>query len=623
MRLFLSNETDFTSNGHKFIESIFTHEIRNNSEWYLDVRVPLEFIEFIEQDNIVVVKTKEKGKQPFRIKDITVGSDIRFEAWHIGFDTKVYTVSLSTVINLNCQNAINEILGDTQANNFTSFSDIGGSQSFSIINMTLYEALIDIASRYNGFLDFDGWQIRILSSIGSDKGVTIAYGKNLESAEVEERWDMVCTELQPLGNNGLVGSTVFSSIQYDRPYAKIVSFDTDDLTTLNNLASAYVSRFESPQMYYKVGANVDGGLGDTIQVKARQFAVFTQVLGYKFNIKTQQMIEIEFGNFRPTIRNALGQLRTEVVEQSRNITQLKIDEVNNEITAVVSDLEDAINLNSAQLTIQSNEIATKVNATYVDNKIAEINSASPNRVSNLPANYDQGDIVSGSTTSSANHIRTRLFYPISSGFVTYQIADVYEAKIILYDSSYDYIREEPYSNERTFNLTNSGFFKVVVRSKALNTITVAEIETSNLKVANESSATAWNMYFGDLTLEQQKDLYTFKILSRTGLTFDETSSTLQLDALVLLNNVDVTDLMVAQQFAWTRVSKNASLDSQFNALGITGKTLTITSTYLDRSATYMCLFTISESAYLVTKFGNRILTKASNHYLLAITTGGD
>ena len=267
--------------------------------------------------------------------------------------------------------------------------------------------------------------------------------------------------------------------------------------------------------------------------------------------------------------------------------------------------------------------STKVNATYVDNKIAEINSASPNRVSNLPANYDQGDIVSGSTTSSANHIRTRLFYPISSGFVTYQIADVYEAKIILYDSSYDYIREEPYSNERTFNLTNSGFFKVVVRSKALNTITVAEIETSNLKVANESSATAWNMYFGDLTLEQQKDLYTFKILSRTGLTFDETSSTLQLDALVLLNNVDVTDLMVAQQFSWARVSKNPTLDSQFNALGITGKTLTITSTYLDRSATYMCLFTISESAYLVTKFGNRILTKASNHYLLAITTGGD
>ena len=278
---------------------------------------------------------------------------------------------------------------------------------------------------------------------------------------------------------------------------------------------------------------------------------------------------------------------------------------------------------SSQLTIQANEIATKVTATYVDNKIAEINKANPNRVSNLPANYDQGDIVSGVNSNSNLHIRTRLFYPIASGFVTYQIADVYEAKIILYDSSYAYIREEPYSNKRTFNLTNSGFFKVVVRSKALNTILPAEIETSNLKVANESSATAWNLYFGDLTLEQQKDLYTFKILSRAGLTFDGTSSTLQLDALVLLNNVDVTDLMTSQQFAWTRVSKNPTLDSQFNALGITGKTLTITSTYLDRSATYMCLFTISESAYLVTKFGNRILTKANNHYLLAITSGGE
>ena len=106
------------------------------------------------------------------------------------------------------------------------------------------------------------------------------------------------------------------------------------------------------------------------------------------------------------------------------------------------------------------------------------------------------------------------------GYITYQIADLYEAKIVLYDKNYAYIRDEAYSSVRTFTLAESSYFKVVVKSKTSNLIVPSEIETSNLKVANEGEATAWNMYFGDLTLEQQKDQYVFSIFSQTGLTFD-------------------------------------------------------------------------------------------------------
>lgn len=360
MRIFNADETIFTSNGLKSLQPIYCHEIRNESEWYLDVRVPLSFLEFTIQDNIIVVETLDKGEQAFRIRNITVGQDIKFEAWHIGYDSRVFTVELSTFVNLNPTQALTQLLTDTQTNNFTVFSDIATQLSFSIIDVPLYDALIDMAERYNAVLEFDNWQIRLVSSIGSDKGVTVAYGKNLESSSFEENWDMVCTELTPKGNNGLAGTTIYSSIVYDRPYAKIVSFDTDDLTTLNNLASAYLSRFETPRVNYKVKSDVIlASLGDTIKVVAKQFELFTDVLSYKFNVITRKMIELEFGNYRPTIRNAIGQLREEITEQADRKAQLKIDEVNGEIELLVrkDEVISSINLSEEGIKIEAPNIA--------------------------------------------------------------------------------------------------------------------------------------------------------------------------------------------------------------------------------------------------------------------------
>ena len=46
MRIFNADETIFTSNGLKSLQPIYCHEIRNESEWYLDVRVPLSFVAY-------------------------------------------------------------------------------------------------------------------------------------------------------------------------------------------------------------------------------------------------------------------------------------------------------------------------------------------------------------------------------------------------------------------------------------------------------------------------------------------------------------------------------------------------------------------------------------------------
>ena len=101
------------------------------------------------------------------------------------------------------------------------------------------------------------------------------------------------------------------------------------------------------------------GLGDTIKVVAKQFELFTDVLSYKFNTITRKIIELEFGNYRPTIRNAIGQLRTEITEQADRKAQLKIDEVNGEIDLRVKKDEviSSINLSEEGIKIQAPKIA--------------------------------------------------------------------------------------------------------------------------------------------------------------------------------------------------------------------------------------------------------------------------
>lgn len=340
---------------------------------------------------------------------------------------------------------------------------------------------------------------------------------------------------------------------------------------------------------------------------------------YYFNIYDFK-IKYDGGLHGNLIAEGVSQVQTsnkfvsKVDKRIRN-TEIKVDKVEGEITAVVSNVDGL----ETRLTLNEQGLETKVSAAYVDNKIAEINQATPNRVSNLPDNYAQGDITLGVNADSDYHIRTRAFYPIRTGFVTVQIVEPYQVKLVLYDSSFNYVDETAYGDLYTFSLSGATFFKAVVKRTQVQLITEAEIETSQFKVANESSATAWNLYYGDYTLEAQRDLYQFFIQSVEGLTFDENTVSLTLNAVVLLNGVDTTELQLDNQFAWSRKSKDSAKDTAFNNLGLTGKELVLSSTYLDRSATYICTFSIPDTAYLLTFTGDRLLT-FDGDYLVALVS---
>lgn len=369
IRSFLASEIIFTSNGEKIIHPFKCIEHREALDWYIDLTASLENQMYLQNDMILVVNTKEKGSQPFRIKNPRITSKVEVRAYHIGFDTLKHSCELSTVINQNCLAAMTSLLTNSEdTNNFTVYSNIGNLKSFSVIDKSLYDGFLQIAEEYNGILDFDGWQIRITSSIGTDRGVVLAYGKNIQESEVNENWDLVVTKLKPIGNDGITLSPEWltADVSYDRPYTKIMAFDTDDLTNLGLIAQLYLDRYKFPRVNYKVKADVEQnvGLGDSVVVKARQFTITTEVLSFDYNVLSNRVEAIEFGNFRPTLKNYFSEMTQQAEEKAVKRAQIKIDDVDGRITQIVTDV-DAI---GSQLEQTSNQFSLTFSKTLHEMK---------------------------------------------------------------------------------------------------------------------------------------------------------------------------------------------------------------------------------------------------------------
>ena len=371
IKSFLPSATVFTSNGERIIQAVKCIEHRELGDWYIDIIAPLEYQAYLEKDYILVVPTKEKGDQPFRINNPKITDKVDVRAYHIGFDTKNYAVELSTVVNGNAQTCLNTLSSNINGTHpFTFTSAITTLKSFSVVDSSLYNTLIQIAEEYNGILDFNGWNITISSSIGADNGVVLAYGKNIQESEVNENWDLVVTKLKPIGNNGitLTPAWLTADISYDRPYTKIMNFDTDDVSNLGLVAQLYLDRYKVPRVNYKVKADVEQNvaLGDAVVVNARQFTTTAEVLSFDYNPLINRVIQVEFGNFRPTLKQFFSDMVQDTEEKAVKRAQVKIDAANGKINLVVGDvanLDGIVNgnqANGAGLTLTPSAITTVV-----------------------------------------------------------------------------------------------------------------------------------------------------------------------------------------------------------------------------------------------------------------------
>lgn len=341
IKVFGATDTAYSTNGDVVIQPTKAR-VKNadNGEFYLEINCGIEYSDYIQANNIIVTPTPQ-GEQAFRIRTIKkTKKKLEVKAYHVYYDTQNYVIKGSYVQNTTCNTALNyfnDNLDNTSP--YTVSSNIGRINSLRIIRKSFQECINEIIERWGGHLYRDNWNISILSSIGTDNGITIEYKKNLQELNATYDWSNVVTKLMPVGANGITLDEVYiySDIQYSIPFTKVISFEQnlneDDYPNVEAYEQAlkadlaaqarqYINVYCLPNINYTLKGNPEKvtNIGDTILVKDERIGVnvTTQVIAYEYDAIQEKYVSLEFGNFNANLGDLLSQISNSTAESVSN-----------------------------------------------------------------------------------------------------------------------------------------------------------------------------------------------------------------------------------------------------------------------------------------------------------------
>lgn len=356
LRCFDQSETAFLTNGDVIIQPFkaYVHK-QDNGDFYLELECSLDYLDFIIPQNIIVANTPQ-GDQAFRISSVVASrSRIKATCKHIFYDSANYLIRDSYVVEKNCNDALDHLNNATDNTSpFSTLSDIGNVDSFRCVRKSLAEAIDVVLERWGGHLIRDNWNIRIMSSIGNDNGVTIQYKKNLKEISVDYDWSSVVTKLMPVGKDGLLLEDYYvsSDVSYEIPFTKCITFeqtleredfDSDEQymqaleDDLRQQAQTYVNEHSTPSVNYTLKANVEKitDVGDTIEVIDERLGISltTNVISFIYDCILEKYVEIEFGNFTKELKNLLSSVQNTVSTAITENSQILTSQFNEAIKA--------------------------------------------------------------------------------------------------------------------------------------------------------------------------------------------------------------------------------------------------------------------------------------------------
>ena len=201
--------TDFTHNGLVVLSdcksALIVEEL--NGLYELTIEYPLD--DRGKWQNLLEGNIIKADGQLFRIyrkkKNI---SSITVNARHIFYDLLDNFLEDVRPTSLNGNNALNWILTRTQYSHpFTAYSDVTQSNTKYFVRKNVVEAIMDkdgIIANWGGELYRNNFAIQLLEARGLDRGVLVAYGKNIQGIEETLDMDGLCTRLMPVGKDGLL-----------------------------------------------------------------------------------------------------------------------------------------------------------------------------------------------------------------------------------------------------------------------------------------------------------------------------------------------------------------------------------------------------------------------------------
>ena len=368
IKVFNATDKYYSSNGDAVILATKAR-VKNsdNGDYYLELTCGTEYSEYMQANNIIVAPTPQ-GEQAFRIRTVTKNKrKIDVKAWHVYYDSQNYVIADSYAFNMTCNEAINHFNAATDITSpFTVSSNITSINSYRCVRTSFAECIDTIIERWGGHLVRDNWNITIKGDIGVDNGITIAYAKNLKELSAQYDFSGVTTKLLPVGKDGILLDElyIYSDIQYDIPYTRVVSFSQDNINeedyqdaegNLNEEAytealkedllkqgQQYLALYSLPLINYTLKGNPEKvtDIGDIIQVKDERIGVnvTTEVISYEYDAIQEKYVTLEFGNFT----NSLSDLMTNISSNTSNKVDNAIVTLTSELSAALAEAQDKI-----------------------------------------------------------------------------------------------------------------------------------------------------------------------------------------------------------------------------------------------------------------------------------------
>ena len=370
--LFDQKETDFTSNGIGRLSDAVSCKVteERNGKFELKMEYPVTGAHFgdIKYSAIIVaVPAQGRKQQAFRIYDVSkeLNGRVKVYAEHISYQLSCVPLIPFTAGSLKqTMESLNKMAAEPCP--FTFKADFDANSSFAMPAPSSIRSYLggrrgSILDIYGGEYEWDNYAVTLHKARGADRGVSIAYGKNLTQLQQEENIANTYTGIYPYYKGSdednaqmitlpekVLQSENAGKFPYHRTVVKDFSSEFESLPTvdqLRNYTKQYMkaNRIGVPAVNLKVGfinlADTEEykdiiqleqvSLCDTVSIRFAKLGVDTKakVITTTWDVLKDRYVSIELGDARSTLADTVEQQIGQAVAVLPTINQVqgKID----------------------------------------------------------------------------------------------------------------------------------------------------------------------------------------------------------------------------------------------------------------------------------------------------------
>lgn len=316
-------------NGYRLDHYISNPNIERtiNGPYFLEFELPIDYeiANLIEENMEIESSIPNNETDLFRVRLIRKDLDaIYFYCTQVFFSLEDNFIEDTNIVSKNGLGAMLQISSNTQyAHNFNFFSDIGTVKNARMVRKNVVSAILgsednSFINRWGGELDIHKYDVKMLTKLGADRGVTIEYRKNLTGLDGTIDYSTYYTRCMPQGFDGLFLEEKYvdsPNINKAHPIIKVVEFSDIKVKENEEDEDGYATKEEAQKVLreavnklYEDGADSPKGsyninfveltkteeyknysileriwIGDTVTVKHDTFNVKARCMQYSYN----------------------------------------------------------------------------------------------------------------------------------------------------------------------------------------------------------------------------------------------------------------------------------------------------------------------------------------------------